>query len=376
MQPIMVMPSLRNSWLGPIALAVAMLLLSCRAFAASASPYLIGTYYFPGWTHGAKGLMFLPDPWAPIRRFPEREPRLGWYSDSDPKVLQQQAEWMRDYGIDFVVFDWYWDGKAPFLEQAVSAFKQATRPKDLKYSLLWANHFEFPGGMAEYRTLVAYWIKEHFSNPAYLTIDGRPVVFIFGLDHFDDTAKKLGVPMKDLVRIADQMSEQAGLRKPYFVGGTPALNHWVNGMAPKAGFSALSAYNYHSAFAGSAETEGPAFEGFAQMDQAYRTNWNWISKHASLPYIVPMSVGWDQRPWGGSKNPRHDESISTPDQFETHLRAGKALMDSLPASSPRIGVVCCWNEFGEGSFIEPTRRDGFVYLERLRKVFKPTLSVK
>ena len=32
-------------------------------------------------------------------------------------------------------------------------------------------------------------------------------------------------------------------------------------------------------------------------------------------------------------------------------------------------VICCWNEFGEGSYIEPTKKDGFSYLEKVKKVF-------
>jgi hypothetical protein len=36
-----------------------------------------------------------------------------------------------------------------------------------------------------------------------------------------------------------------------------------------------------------------------------------------------------------------------------------------------LGVICCWNEFGEGSYIEPTQKNGFSYLEKIKKVFGP-----
>ena len=98
--------------------------------------------------------------------------------------------------------------------------------------------------------------------------------------------------------------------------------------------------------------------------------WRWILDHSALPYFPPMTSGWDSRPWGGSKEDRlHDDSVGTADEFEAHLRAAKALMDGHPGQTKKTGIICCWNEFGEGSYIEPTQRDGFGFLERVRRVF-------
>ncbi len=44
-------------------------------------------------------------------------------------------------------------------------------------------------------------------------------------------------------------------------------------------------------------------------------------------------------------------------------------MDAHPDLTHRTGVICCWNEFGEGSIIEPTRQGGFARLEQIRAVF-------
>ncbi|UIF89500.1 glycoside hydrolase family 99-like domain-containing protein [Cupriavidus necator] len=72
---------------------------------------------------------------------------------------------------------------------------------------------------------------------------------------------------------------------------------------------------------------------------------------------------------GGSKDPLHDESISDPDSFEAHLREGAALMEEFPRQTKGVAVICCWNEFGEGSVIEPTTKYNFSYLEKIRSVF-------
>jgi hypothetical protein len=83
-----------------------------------------------------------------------------------------------------------------------------------------------------------------------------------------------------------------------------------------------------------------------------------------------MTSGWDKRPWGGTLNdPGRDLAFSTPDSFEAHLRSAKEVMDRNPEKTMRTGVICCWNEFGEGSYIEPTKKYGTQYLERVKKVF-------
>lgn len=343
-------------------------LLSLLALPAVAANYLIGTYYFPGWTDKAKGLEF-PIPWVPIKKFPDKMPALGWYSDSDPEILRQQTKWMRQFGIGFVAFDWYWDGKNTYLEHALNAFRTTKTEGEMKFSLLWANHYKFPGGIAEYRLMVRYWIARYFLDPDFLRIDGKPVVFVFGVDTFAEAAKTIGVSPAELVTTANVITTEAGLPGIYFIAGTPALEHWVKRVAPQAGFSALSAYNYHVGYSGTPESVSPTGEGYLRLDAVYRQNWEWILSKGTLPYVVPMTSGWDKRPWGGSRNTNHDESISTPAQFETHLREAKRLMDAFPEKTKRMGVICCWNEFGEGSYIEPTKKYGFSYLEKVKKVF-------
>ena len=108
---------------------------------------------------------------------------------------------------------------------------------------------------------------------------------------------------------------------------------------------------------------------YPELDKAYQEHWSRFIAKGNLPTIVPMTSGWDKRPWGGSKDSLHDLSVSNATQFEAHLNAAKAAMDTAKPGSPKMGVICCWNEFGEGSYIEPTKKDGFSYLEKVKKVF-------
>ena len=58
--------------------------------------------------------------------------------------------------------------------------------------------------------------------------------------------------------------------------------------------------------------------------------------------------------------------MSTPATFTQHLKAAKAYLDQYPQKTRRTLVICAWNEFGEGSYIEPTRLAGKAYLEAIQ----------
>lgn len=340
--------------------------------ARAADPdYTVGVYYFPGWKTKAPGAL-IDYPWMPIKPYPEREPLLGWYNEGDVDVMEQQLSWMFDYGIDFVAFDWYWNARnQTYLDHAVQAYRRSHNRALVRYALLWANEAQarVPASREQFETMVRYWIANYFRDPEYVKIGGRPVVFIFSVEMLRNNAAGFGATVGQLLAGADAIARQAGLPGIYFVAGTEAVEYWVKGFNPQNGFSALSAYNYHRGFSGVYEPLKLYAWSYPELDRAYQQSWDWILKASTLPYFVPVTAGWDKRPWGGSLDPMHDRCSSTPARFREHLLAAKQRIDAYPAKSMNTLMICCWNEYGEGSYIEPTRRYQFQYLEAVRAVF-------
>ena len=272
---------------------------------------------------------------------------------------------MDQYGIDFVAFDWYWSrNNKPYLEHAIAAFLRAPNRNKLKVSLLWANHDDVPSSRDNFDRMVTYWVKYYFQRPEFLRIDNKPVVFVFYADFLKKDAAKFGATTKDLLDSAQAIAKQNGLPGIYFVAGTGAGSPMIDSYASASGYSALSAYNYHQGLFSAVQSHS-----YPELDKAYQEHWGRFIAKGNLPLVVPMTAGWDKRPWGGSKDPLHDQSTGTAAQFEMHLKAAKKTMDASKAGEPKMGVICCWNEFGEGSYIEPTKKDGFSYLEKVKKVF-------
>jgi hypothetical protein len=79
-------------------------------------------------------------------------------------------------------------------------------------------------------------------------------------------------------------------------------------------------------------------------------------------------MGWDSRPWNETPFFFSDNTAET---FRDLCVRAKAVMDAKPGDGvdKKTMIFCCWNEFGEGHYIEPTRGYGFSYLDVIRDVF-------
>ncbi|MCZ4313846.1 glycoside hydrolase family 99-like domain-containing protein [Comamonadaceae bacterium G21597-S1] len=330
----------------------------------------IGVFYYPGWKNSVISNVS-PEPWAALKDYPDREPLLGHYDDGNIDVIEQQLSWMSSAGIDFLILDWYWHPQLGVLKShTIDTYFKAPSRKKIRLSIMWANHTAIPRTQEEFEKMVRFWLY-YFRTKEYLTIDEKPVVFIFSTSQLEQRAKAFGSTSATLLAVAQSIAKKDGLPGIFFVGGaganSPIAVQHSKGVA--TGYDAFSAYNYHGpgrfAYAGGHKQS----HSYLELDQGYRDHWQWMLADAKLPYFVPMSSGWDRRPWGGSKDPLHDNSMSTPEEFKTHLLAGRKAIREFSPLTRGFGVICCWNEFGEGSFIEPTRKNGTVMLDTVKEVF-------
>jgi hypothetical protein len=98
----------------------------------------------------------------------------------------------------------------------------------------------------------------------------------------------------------------------------------------------------------------------------------------TIPYFPNVTVGWDSSP-RTIMTDKYDNlgypfmaSISgnTPEEFERGLLAAKSFADTQPENISVI-TLNAWNEWTEGSYLEPDLKTGMKFLEAVRKVFAP-----
>ncbi|GMU22023.1 MAG: hypothetical protein AMXMBFR13_21110 [Phycisphaerae bacterium] len=312
----------------------------------------LGIYYFPGWS---------PEDisrWQKQQGFPEREPVLGWYEEGLPEVADWHIKWAVENGLSYFVYDWYWrDGKEVLAAGLNEGFLKARYNGLMKFAVMWANHRPFADHTPEQLLEVTdYWIERYFRKPNYLTYDGQPYVSFFSPG---DLIGCLGSEEKT-------SSVLAAMRARVKAAGLPGL-HIAACSGPdrpaaealkQAGFDSLTAYNY-------LRTGSPvAHCSYRQFLFGHAAIWESMQQAKTLPYIPLLTVGWDARPWHGPRTQR--KFARNTEDFRAALQLLKSNLDKTGGT---MGLLEAWNEWGEGSYIEPNTEFGFGDLEAIREVF-------
>ena len=134
-----------------------------------------GAFYY-GW---------FPELWAQggVAPYTHYLPSLGFYESGDAFVLRRHVEAMR-YG-GFRTGIWSWWGVGDPTDARFATALAVARPTPFR----WAVYHEREGygnpDPEEIRRDLVYVLERYASKPSYLTIAGRPVVFVYSADDND-----------------------------------------------------------------------------------------------------------------------------------------------------------------------------------------------
>ncbi|GGD57310.1 glycoside hydrolase family 99-like domain-containing protein [Paenibacillus nasutitermitis] len=333
--------------------------------------YLVGAHYFPGWKQGEHF------GWELIEPYPERRPLLGLYDEGNPEVADWEIKWALEHGIGFFVYCWYRDkgntgytvtDDSVYLAHALhDGFMQARYADRFKFAIMWEN--ENAGGADSESDLLdnlfPYWLERYFSHPSYLTIDGKPVLYVYHIDKLIDQLGGTG-KVREALCILEAKCREAG-----FQGLTAQCEY--RGTDPEmlariaaCGFTHSFAYCWHTA-----QTRPEPEQAAGSQLDAMKLR----AEFDTRGFVPTVSVGWDPLPWHYGRGGRTPDEVTRwtlgPDEYRQVLSETKSLMDSLPEDSlgSRMLLLDNWNEWGEGHYIAPHEQGGFRYLQAVRDVF-------
>ena len=315
----------------------------------------VGVFYFPGWQSIAR--------WQPIFDFPERKPVLGWYDESNPECADWQIKWAVEHGVTFFMVDWYWCRGNRHLEHWLhEAYMKARYRKHLKWAVMWANHNP-PGSHSadDWRKVTQYWIDHYFKTEEYYRIDGMPAVFIWSPGNIRRDIGGSG-QAAELYAMSQRMAREAGLPGIYFA----AMSSHESGPACRQleaeGYRGFTSYH---GFRIAEQRTGNRRFAFEEVVRTSRELWRAADERAGrLLYMPIVDTGWSSEPW--HRNKARVISGRTPELFGELCRAARQYAEE---TGKRIVAVGPWNEWGEGSYIEPYAQFGFQDLDQLRDAF-------
>ncbi|GAB4131977.1 MAG: hypothetical protein Kow0040_12040 [Thermogutta sp.] len=322
-----------------------------------ACPYDIGAFYFPGWDSMSR--------WQPILGYPMRKPVLGWYDEANPECADWQIKWAVEHGIKFFMVDWYWSQGNRHLEHWLhNAYMKSRFRPYLKWAVMWANHNPPNTHSAEdWRQVTQYWIDNYFGMDEYYRIDGRPAVFIWAPANIRNDVGGSEEAAK-LYAMSQEMARKAGLPGIYFVAMSSHDSEAACRQLKAEGYEAFTSYH---GFQIAAQNAGSKRFPFADVVATSPEVWRQADARASgLLYMPIVDTGWDSQPWHGTRSLVITDR--TPEAFGQLCVEARRYADQ---TGKRIIAIGPWNEWGEGSYIEPCAERGFRDLEELRRAFCP-----
>lgn len=367
-------------------------------------------YYFPnfhvdprneavhgkGWTEWE--LMKHAGPRFPGHMQP-KIPAWGYEDEADPAVMARKIDAAADHGFDAFIFDWYWY-EGPFLERALNeGFLGAPNRGRMKFALMWANHdwknFH-PGNRdtANYKitfpwttrrdTIPYVWdylIEHYLTQPNYWKIDGKPYFSIYAISRF----------IAQMGGVEDAAEVLADFRARAKAAGLPGLHLNAVGLdmldrspqsaarhdqVVKAGFDSCTSYNC-VCLSEKWMQEFPRVD-FQEMADDYIEVAKKTMRALPFPFYPVITTGWDPSPRTIQSEvydptpcyPWMAVMESSPEKLVDATRKTAELLMTRPADE-RIMFFNAWNEWTEGSYLEPDNFYGMKMLEAIRDALKP-----
>jgi hypothetical protein len=261
---------------------------------------------------------------------------------------------------------------------------------------MWANHdwvdlfpatagepppLHYAGAVtpAAFERLSQYVIDHYFVQPSYWTLDGCPYFSIYelyrlieGLGGVEATRAALHDFRRRTVAAGfPDLHLNAVVWGVQLLPGEQAISN-PNELLAALGFQSVTSYVWvhHVPLREFPLTSYAAVQ--AEMEQY----WRQAQREFSLPYYPNVTMGWDSSPRTNQDRPFTDSGYpytpilggNTPDAFQAALRAARDFLEPRPPQD-RILTINAWNEWTEGSYLEPDTVNGLHYLQAIRAIF-------
>ena len=242
------------------------------------------------------------------------------YVSRDRGVMGRHIDQARNAGIDAFVVAWYGpDGATNQTEPNLAALLDEAAARGFKIAALFETDSPFLGSVGASTTALQHLLNVHANHPAYLRVDGRPVVFfwrptLYGVQTWADIRAQV-----DPNRSALWISE--GVDTSY-----------------------LSVFDGHHLYSNT--WNPPADLGATNQKFAARVGADRIWVATVMPGYNDVKI----RPGSGFAKDREGGAY--------YERAWQAAIDS----NPRWIVINSFNEWPEGSYIEPSAAFGDQFL--------------
>ena len=269
-------------------------------------------------------------------------PALGAYDSHDPKVIETHCREAKECGLTGFIASWWRQGD--FHDRGLPPLLEAAHRHGLRVSVYYETAPQPASPKPEdVAADISYIVRTYGNHPAWLSVNGKPVIFVYS-------------------RAIAQLTLD-GWRKVilgFAADHPPGAVFIGDQISPEAAqvFDGIHTYNP------TAQTKGMTA---AQIDAwARKTFREWVETAGPRIACVTIIPGFDDSVQPSRKPPR---PITERHDGDTY----RAMWREAIAASPDWILITSWNEWHEGSEIEPSLELGDRYLQITRE-FAPKFT--
>lgn len=276
-------------------------------------------------------------------------------------------------------------------------FIKAKNCDNIQFAFMWANHDWFdihpcrpdarqnllyPGTVSTKRfyEICEHLVNNYFSRPNYLKIDNKPYFSIYDVQNFINGFGSLEEARNAMDYLRDLAIKNgfAGVHWNLVAWGNPILpgekvptNY--NILVKVLGFDSITSYVWiHHVKKPHLQTD------YNYVFAEYMKHWDKMNNDFNIPYFPNMTIGWDSSPrcaidceWRSDFGYPYTNIIvnNTPENFKSAL---KKIKDRLDKEESRVKFITInsWNEWTEGSYLEPDTDNQMKYLEAIKSIMQ------
>lgn len=321
---------------------------------------------FTEWTNVGKARPLFPghhQPHCPIH--------LGYYDLRVPQIMQEQARLARNYGISGFAYYFYWFAGQLLMETPLEAML-ADPEVDLPFCMIWANEnwtrrwdghdqevlIAQDHSLEDSRAMLTY-LQKFMEDKRYIRVNGKPLFIIYRatiIPDFVETlkmwrseAKRMG--LGDLYVVSAQTF---GHTDPTELGLDAAIEFPPHGISPRD-ISALipglvkdfggGIYEYPEVVSNAVKQKNPDYKLF----RTTMLSWdNTARRNLKASVFTDFSLT------------RYSQWLAS--------NMERVAKDPVRSDSERLVFINAWNEWAEGTHLEPDQKHGFGYLEATRSI--------
>jgi len=328
---------------------------------------------FTEWTNTSKMIPLFTGHYQPHIPFD-----VGYYDLLNPETLRRQVYLAKHYGIYGFCIHYYWFSGKRFMEKPLELFLKH-KELDMPFCLDWATENWTALWDGENREIMIEQklgdhddekfmedILPYMKDSRYIKIDGRPVLVIYRVNIFEKERARL------LFHNFREIARENGFPDLYIMlttarGFQDNVKDW--------GADALVEYhpsNMTFDMAGRYKPLGyvnPYFNGETFDMEAAIEERRYLLPHEEQTYYRSVLTSWDNTARKALSKGIIFRGLN-PGTFKKWLADIVAESKEVHSGSEDFVFVNSWNEWAEGSHLEPDLKYGYAYLQAVKEVLE------